>query len=114
MAPTTNSGLDSKAEPSVRVQEKNGHLQLCISYVMSSVCLSCRDPQVLLNHGSDTHDTTVNHPGLIGEVVDDERTAVWPKPKRGRSGFALQDVGEVLLGQQGSESMGYVPVHQKL
>jgi hypothetical protein len=114
VTPTTNSGLESKAESSVRVQEKNGHLQLCILYVMSSVGLGCRDPQFLGNHSSDTQDTMVKHPRLIGKVVDDERTALWPNPKRCINGFALQNVGEVPLGQQGIETMGYVPVHQKL
>ena len=110
MASATNSGLESKAESSVRVHEKNGHLQLCIFDVLSSVGNSCRGPQVLWNHSSPCHNTTVEHPRLI----DDERTTVGPKPKRGRNGFALQNVSEVPLGQLGTETMGYVPVHQKL
>ena len=113
MAPTTNSGLEGKAEPSVRVQEKNGHLQLGILDVLSSIGNGCRDPQVLGNHSSDSQDAAVKQARLIGKV-DDERTAVWPKPKRGRNGFALQNVTEVPLSQQRTETMGYVPVHQKL
>ena len=106
MASATNSGLERKAESSVRVHEKNGPLQLCILDVLSSVGNSCRDPQVLGNYSPVTSDTMVEHPRLI----DDERA----NPKRGRDGFALQNVMEVPLGQLGTESMGYVSVYQKL
>jgi hypothetical protein len=57
MASASNSGLESEAESSVRVQEKDRHLQ--------QDAFSCRDnppwsPQDLGNHTSDTpEDTTV-------------------------------------------------------
>ena len=81
MASASDSGLEGKAESSVRVLEKDGHLQLCILDVLSSIGNGVRDPQDLGNHGSDTHDTTVKHQILIGNV-DDERTAVWPNTIR--------------------------------
>jgi hypothetical protein len=114
MTPTTNSGLESKAESPVRVLEKNGHLQLFILYVISLIRNGLWNPQDLGNHSSDTQDTMVNHPRLIGEVVDDERTADWHNPKQGRNGFALQDVKKVSLSHRGAETMGYVPDLQRL
>jgi hypothetical protein len=114
MALATNSGLESKTESSVRVQEKDGHLQLCILDVLTSIGDCVRNPRDLGDHSSDAQDTTVKHPrGLIGKV-DDERTALWPNTIRGRDGIALQNVREVPLSRLWTETMGYVPVHQKL
>ena len=47
-------------------------------------------------------------------IADDERAAVWSKARRGRDDIALQNVREVPFGRLGTETMGYVPVHQKL
>ena len=54
MASATNSGLEGKAKPSVRVQEIDGHLQLCILDVLSSISNGVRNPQDLGDHGSNT------------------------------------------------------------
>jgi hypothetical protein len=76
MASTANSGLESKAESSVRVHEKDGHLQLCILDVMSSFGSGVWNPQVLGYHTSDIQDRTVKQiRALIGRV-EDERTAI--------------------------------------
>jgi hypothetical protein len=97
------------------VLEKDGHLQLCILDVLSSIGNGVRNPQDLGNHSSDIQDTKVKHPRVLIGGVDDERTAaVCPKAIRGRDGVALQNVREVPLSQLGTETMGYVPVHQKL
>jgi len=98
MASTTDSGLEAKAEPSVRVQEKDGHLQPCILDVLPSIGNGVGNPQDLRDHSSDTQDTTVKHPRvvLIGEI-DDERTAVWPNTIRCGDGIGLQNVREVTL-----------------
>ena len=114
MASTTNSGFESKAESSVRVHEEDGHLQFCMLDVLSSIGNGVRNPQDLGNHSSDTKDTAVKHPRVLIGDVDDERTAVCPKAIRGGDGIALQDVVEVPLGQLGTETKGYVTVHQKL
>jgi hypothetical protein len=112
MASTTNSGVESKAESSVRVLEKDGHLQLCILDVLSSIGNGVRNPQGLGNHSSDIQDTTVKHQRVSIGKVDDERTAaVWPEAIRGRDGIVLQNVKEVSLGQLGTETTGHVPVH---
>jgi hypothetical protein len=111
MASTTNSGVESKAESSVRVLEKDGHLQLCIMDVLSSIGNGVRNPQGLGNHNSDIQDTTVKHLRVLIGRVDDERTAVWPEAIRGRDGIVLQNVKEVSLGQLGTKTTGYVPVH---
>ena len=114
MASTTSSGLESKAESSVRVGEKDGHLQFCILDVLSSIDSGVRNPQDLGNHSPDKLDTTVEHRrGSIGRV-DDERTAFWSKVIRCRDGIALQNVREVLLCLLGTETTGHVPVHQEL
>jgi hypothetical protein len=109
-----NSSLESKPESSVRVQEKDGHLQFCILDVLSSVGNGVRNPQVLGDHSSDTQDTAVEHPRVLIGKADDERAAVWSKAIQGRDGIALQNVREVPLSRLGTETMGYVPVHQKL
>jgi hypothetical protein len=70
------------------VQERDGHLQLCILDVLSSIGNGVWNPQDLGNHSSDTHGTTVKHPG---------------------NGIALQNVKEVPLSQLGTETTGYVP-----
>jgi hypothetical protein len=114
MASTTNSGLESKAESSIRVLEKDGHLQFCILDVLSSIGNGVGSPQGLGNHRSDSQDTTVKHPRGLIRKVEDERTAVCPKAIRGRDGLGLQDVREVPLSRPGTETLGYVPVHQKL
>ena len=82
--------------------------------VLSSIGNGVWNPQDLGNHSSDTKDTAVKHPRVLIGDVDDERTAVCPKAIRGRDDIALQDVMEVPLGQLGTETKGYVPVHQKL
>jgi len=114
MTSATNSGLESEAESSVRVQEKDGHLQLCIFDMLFSIGNGVWSPQDLGNHSSDAKHTTVKPPGgLIGRV-DDERAAIWLRTIRGsKDGIALQDVREVPLGRLGTETTGYVPVHQK-
>jgi hypothetical protein len=114
MASTTDSGLESEAESSVRVQEKNGHLQLCILDVLSSVGNGVGDPQDLGDHSPDTQDTTVKHPRVLIGEVDDERTAVWPNTIRCGDSIALQNVREVTLSRLGTETTRYVSVHQKL
>ena len=80
--PPTAASRERPSLPSV-CRKKNGHLQVCILDMLSSIGNSRRDPQVLGNHSSDTQDITVKHPRLIGKV-DDEKAAVCPKPKRGR------------------------------
>lgn len=114
MASATNSGLETKAESSVCVQEKDGHLQLCLFDVLSSVGNGVRNPQDLGNHSSDTQDTTVEHPRVLIGNVDDKRTAVCLEAIRGRDNIALQNMTEVPLSQSGTETTGYVTVHQKL
>ena len=89
-------------------------MQLCILDVLSSISNGVRNPQDLGNHSSDTKDTTVKHRRVLIGDVDDERTAVCPKAIRGIDGVALQDVREVPHSQLGTETKGYVPVHQKL
>ena len=76
MEPTTNSVPEGKAEPSIRVQEKNGHLQVCILYVLSIIGKGCRGPQGLGNHSSETQDITIKYPRALIGNVDDERTTV--------------------------------------
>src|SRR5258708_35858631 len=76
MASARNSGLKSKTESPVRVQEKDGSLQFRIFklYVPSPVRSGVRSPQGLGNHGSGIHNPTVKHTrGLVGER-DEERT----------------------------------------
>ena len=106
MASTTNSGLEAKAEPSVRVLEKDGHLQLCTFDVLPSIGNGVRNPQDLGDHSSKTQDSPVEHPRVLIGRVDDERTAVWPKTKQCSDGFALQNVREVTLSRLGTETMG--------
>ena len=96
------------------MQEEDGHLQPCFFDVLSSIGNGVRNPQALRDYSSDTQDTTVKHIGVLIEKVDDERAAVWSKVIRGRNGLALQNVREVPLSRLGTETMGYVPVHQKL
>jgi hypothetical protein len=88
MASTTNSSLERKAESSVRVLKKNGHLQLCILDVLSPIGNGVR-PQYLGNHSSDILDLAVKHPRVSIGRIDDERIAVWPRAIRGRDGIAL-------------------------
>jgi hypothetical protein len=114
MASATHSGLESKAESSVRVQEEDGHLQLCLFNVLSSIGYRVRSPQDLGNYCSDAQHTTVKHPGVLVGRADDERTAVWLRTVRGKDGIALQDVFEVPLSRLGTKATGYIPVHQKL
>lgn len=113
MASTTNSSLESKAESSVRVHEKDGHLQFCILDVCFSIGNGVWNPQDLGNHSSDIQDRAVEHPRVLIGGVDDERTAVWPKVIRCRDGIALQNVREVPLSRLGTETTGYVPVYQE-
>jgi len=47
MTSATNSGLESEAESSVRVQEKDGHLQLCIFDMLFSIGNGVWSPQDL-------------------------------------------------------------------
>ena len=89
MASTTDSSLEGEAESSVHVHEKDGHLQLCLLDVLSSVGNGVWDPQDLGNHGSDMQDTTVEHPRVLNGRAGDERTAVWSKAIGGRDDFAL-------------------------
>ena len=89
MASTTNSGLESKAESSIRVRKKYGHLQLCILDVLSSIGNGVWDPQGLGNHGSEIQNTTVEHPRVLNGRAGDERAAVWSKAIGGRDDFAL-------------------------
>jgi hypothetical protein len=114
MASTTDSCLEAKAESSVRVLEIDGHLQLCILDVLSSIGNGVGNPQDLGNHGSNTQDTTVKNARVLIGKVDDERTAVWPSTIRCKDGIALQDVREVPLSRRGTETMRYVPVYKKL
>lgn len=114
MVSASNSGLETEAESSVCVQEKDGHLQLCLFDVLSSVNNGVRNPQDLGNHSSDTQDTTVEHPRVLIGTADDERTAVCLEAIRGRNDIGLQNMTEVPLSQLGTETMGYVTVHQKL
>jgi hypothetical protein len=114
MASAANSILERKPEPSVRVQEEDGHLQPCFFDMLSSIGNGVRDPQVLWDHSSDFPDTTVKHARVLIGKADDERAAVWSKVIRGRDDLALQNVREVPLSRLGTETMGYVPVHQKL
>ena len=79
MASATNGGLESKAESSVRVQEKDGHLQVSVLDVLSSIGNGMRNPQDLGDHSSDGLDGAVKHPILLIGGADDERTAVSPK-----------------------------------
>ena len=79
MASTTNGGLESKAESSVRVQEKDGPLQLGILDMLSSIRNGVWDPQGLGNHSPDTLDATVKHPRVLIGRADDERTPVLPR-----------------------------------
>jgi hypothetical protein len=111
MASTTNSGVESKAESPVRVLEKDGHLQLCILDVLSSIVNGRRNPQGLGSDSSDIQDTTVKHLRVLIGGVDDERTAVWSEAIRGSDGIALQNVKEVPLSQLGTKTTGYVSVH---
>ena len=78
MALANNGGLESKAESSVRVQEKDGHLQLGVLDVLSSIGNGIRHPQDLGDHSSDALDATVKYPRVLIGRVDDERTAVCP------------------------------------
>ena len=89
MASATNGGLESKAESSVRVQEKDGHLQLGVLDVLSSIGNGMRNPQDLGDHSSDTLDATVKYPRVLIGRVDDERTTVCPQVIWGRDGIAL-------------------------
>jgi hypothetical protein len=114
MASTTNSSLESNSESSVRVLEKDGHLQRCILDVLSPIGNGVRNPQYLGNHSSDIQDPAVKYPRVSIGRIDDERNAVRPRVIRGRDGITLQNVREVSLSQLGTETMGYVPVHQKL
>ena len=111
MTSTTNSGLESKAESSIRVRKKDGHLQLCILDVLSPIGHGVGNPQDLGDHSPRTHDTTVKHPRVLIGEAEDERTAVWPNATRCRDSIVLQNVGEVPLSRLGTKTMGYVPVH---
>jgi len=74
MASARNSGLESKTESPVRVQEKYGSLQSRSWDVLSSVRSGVQKPQDLGNYSSGIHNPTVEHPrGLVGES-DEERT----------------------------------------
>lgn len=112
MTSTTDSGIESEAEFSVGVLEKDGHLQHCFMDVLFLIGNGVWNPQHLGNHSSETQDTTVKH-ARIGKV-DDERTAVYPKEIRGKDNITLQNMTEVPLSQLGTEGEGYVTVHQKL
>ena len=114
MGSTTNSALESKTESSVRVLEKDGHLQLCILDMLSSIGNGVGNPQDLGDHSSNIPDAAVEHARILIGKVDNERTTVRPNTIRCRDGIALENVREVSFSRLGTETKGYVPVHEKL
>ncbi|SRR5258707_9927140 len=76
MASARNSGLESKTESPIRVQEKDGSLQFRILDVLFSVRSVVRNPQDLGNHSSGIHNHTVKHPRVLAVESGDERIAI--------------------------------------
>lgn len=90
MASTTDSGLESEAESSVGVSEKDGHLQHCFMDVLFLIGNGVWNPQDLGDHSSVrivTQHTTVKHV-RIGNV-DVERSAICLKEIRGKDDIVL-------------------------
>ncbi len=98
MASATDCGLESKAESSIRVQKKDGHLQFCVFDVMFSIGNGVRNPQNLGHHSSSTHDPTVKHQRVLIGKSDDEGAAISFQTIRSRDSVALQNVRQVSFG----------------
>ena len=114
MASATNCGLESKAESSIRMQKKYGHLQFCVFDVMFSVGNGVRNPQNLGHHSSSTHDPTVKHRRELIGSSDDEGAAISFQTIRSRDRVAFQNVREESFGWHAPETMGYITVNENL
>jgi hypothetical protein len=123
MAVTSDSGSEREAKSPIRVQEEDRHLQFRLFDVVSSVGNGMRGPQGLRHHSSSTHDPTVEYPGrLVGRLTsdilrngsDNEGIAFSSRIMRGGDVVAFQEANEVPLSSWGTETLGYISIHENL
>ena len=72
VAAPTHCSFETEAKVTVRVLEEYRHLQFRLRDMLSNNGNGMRNPQSLRDHGSSTHDHTVEYPNnLVGILIPD-------------------------------------------